>query len=176
MTRLIGVLDSPCRPRFCPAAAGWLLPVSPCCSAMAAARSRGSYRARRTILANDLRALCREAVHGGNARPHAPCRRHVRAPSIPSATRARLARAGVLIGLVHGRCCYFGGGQSRAVLAWRAGEIRRHQHPGYFLIKLAVWVLAGLILCQAIIDIARRAGAPVPHAAWCASARRPRSC
>ena len=31
-------------------------------------------------------------------------------------------------------------------------------NPGYFLIKFAVWVLAGLILCQAIIDIARPRG------------------
>ena len=33
-------------------------------------------------------------------------------------------------------------------------------NPGYFIIKLALWLLAGLILAQAIIDIARpRAGA-----------------
>ena len=27
-------------------------------------------------------------------------------------------------------------------------------NPGYFLIKLALWVLAGLVLAQAIVDIA----------------------
>ena len=28
-------------------------------------------------------------------------------------------------------------------------------NPGYFLIKLALWLLAGLVLAQAVIDIAR---------------------
>jgi TRAP-type mannitol/chloroaromatic compound transport system permease small subunit len=34
-------------------------------------------------------------------------------------------------------------------------------NPGYFIIKLALWVLAGLVLAQALLDIAR----PRPEAA-----------
>ena len=34
-------------------------------------------------------------------------------------------------------------------------------NPGYFIIKLALWLLAGLVLAQAVLDIAReRAGTP----------------
>ena len=35
-------------------------------------------------------------------------------------------------------------------------------NPGYFIIKLAVWVLAGLVLAQAVLDIARPRPEPAP--------------
>jgi len=35
-------------------------------------------------------------------------------------------------------------------------------NPGYFIIKLALWVLAGLVLAQAVLDIARPRPEPQP--------------
>jgi TRAP-type mannitol/chloroaromatic compound transport system permease small subunit len=74
-------------------------------------------------------------------------------------TRARLARAGALIGLVPWALFVIFGGANLVLSSLRVLErFADTSNPGYFLIKFAVWVLAGLILCQAIIDIARPRG------------------
>jgi TRAP-type mannitol/chloroaromatic compound transport system permease small subunit len=74
-------------------------------------------------------------------------------------TRARLAQAGALIGLVPWALFVIFGGANLVLSSLRVLErFADTSNPGYFLIKFAVWVLAGLILCQAIIDIARPRG------------------
>jgi TRAP-type mannitol/chloroaromatic compound transport system permease small subunit len=75
------------------------------------------------------------------------------------AMRARLTRAGALIGLVPWALFVIFGGATLVLSSLRVFErFADTSNPGYFLIKFAVWVLAGLILCQAIIDIARPRG------------------
>ena len=74
-------------------------------------------------------------------------------------TRARLARAGALLGLVPWALFVIFGGASLVLSSLGVLEkFADTSNPGYFIIKLAVWVLAGLILLQAIIDIARPRG------------------
>jgi TRAP-type mannitol/chloroaromatic compound transport system permease small subunit len=74
-------------------------------------------------------------------------------------TRARLARAGALIGLAPWALFVIFGGANLVLSSLRVFErFADTSNPGYFFIKFAVWVLAGLILCQAIIDIARPRG------------------
>jgi TRAP-type mannitol/chloroaromatic compound transport system permease small subunit len=71
-------------------------------------------------------------------------------------TRARLAWAGALIGLVPWALFVVFGGANLVLSSLAVLEkFADTSNPGYFLIKFAVWVLAGLILLQAIIDIAR---------------------
>jgi TRAP-type mannitol/chloroaromatic compound transport system permease small subunit len=74
-------------------------------------------------------------------------------------TRARLAWFGALIGLVPWALFVIFGGANLVLSSLRVFErFADTSNPGYFLIKFAVWVLAGLILCQAIIDVARPRG------------------
>jgi TRAP-type mannitol/chloroaromatic compound transport system permease small subunit len=77
-------------------------------------------------------------------------------------TRERLARFGALFGLVPWAIYVIVGGSALVVLSLKALEAFPDTYnPGYFFIKLAIWLLAGLILLQAVIDIARpRAGSP----------------
>jgi TRAP-type mannitol/chloroaromatic compound transport system permease small subunit len=80
----------------------------------------------------------------------------------PVRTRALLARLGALLGLVPWALFVIIGGANLVISSVRALEAFADTYnPGYFIIKLALWLLAGLILAQALIDIARpRAGAP----------------
>jgi len=74
-------------------------------------------------------------------------------------TRARLAWMGALIGLVPWALFVIFGGANLVVSSLQVLErYADTSNPGYFLIKFAVWVLAGLILLQAIIDIVRPRG------------------
>jgi TRAP-type mannitol/chloroaromatic compound transport system permease small subunit len=74
-------------------------------------------------------------------------------------TRARLALLGALIGLVPWALFVIFGGATLVLSSLQVFErFADTSNPGYFVIKFAVWVLAGLILCQAIIDIARPRG------------------
>src|SRR5436190_1179638 len=74
-------------------------------------------------------------------------------------TRARLAFLGALLGLVPWALFVIFGGANLIVSSLQVFEkFADTSNPGYFLIKFAVWVLAGLILSQAIIDIARPRG------------------
>jgi TRAP-type C4-dicarboxylate transport system permease small subunit len=76
-------------------------------------------------------------------------------------TRALLARLGALLSLVPWALFVIIGGAHLVLPSLRLLEAFPDTfNPGYFIIKLALWVLAGLILAQAIIDIVRpRAGA-----------------
>src|SRR4051794_40901298 len=74
-------------------------------------------------------------------------------------TRVRLARAGALLGLVPWALFVILGGANLVLSSVSVLEkFADTSNPGYFLIKFSVWVLAGLILCQAIVDIARPRG------------------
>jgi len=75
-------------------------------------------------------------------------------------TRLLLSRLIALLGLLPWSLYVIFGGASLVISSVRALEAFADTYnPGYFIIKLALWVLAGLVLAQAIIDIARpRAG------------------
>jgi len=74
-------------------------------------------------------------------------------------TRALLVRLGVLFGLVPWALFVIIGGAHLVVPSLRMLEgFPDTLNPGYFFIKLALWLLAGLILAQAIIDFARPRG------------------
>ena len=75
--------------------------------------------------------------------------------------RALLARLGALVGLVPWALFVIIGGANLVISSVRSLEAFADTYnPGYFIIKLALWLLGGLVLLQAIVDIARpRAGA-----------------
>jgi TRAP-type mannitol/chloroaromatic compound transport system permease small subunit len=77
-------------------------------------------------------------------------------------TRALLARFGTLVSLVPWALFVIIGGANLVISSVRSLEAFADTYnPGYFIIKLALWLLAGLILAQATVDIARpRVGAP----------------
>jgi TRAP-type mannitol/chloroaromatic compound transport system permease small subunit len=71
-------------------------------------------------------------------------------------TRARLVRLGVLFGLVPWALFVIIGGAHLVIPSVRALEgFPDTLNPGYFFVKLALWLLAGLVLMQAVIDFAR---------------------
>ncbi len=76
-------------------------------------------------------------------------------------TRTLLARLGTFVCLVPWALFVIIGGASLVVPSLRLLEAFPDTYnPGYFIIKLALWVLAGLVLAQAIIDTVRpRTGA-----------------
>ncbi|MGB9369210.1 MAG: TRAP transporter small permease subunit [Xanthobacteraceae bacterium] len=76
-------------------------------------------------------------------------------------TRAFLTRFGALLALLPWSLFVIIGGANLVMWSVRSLEAFPDTYnPGYFIIKLALWLLAGLILLQAIIDIVRpRAGA-----------------
>ena len=76
-------------------------------------------------------------------------------------TRRLLTRLGALYALAPWALYVVVGGANLVSQSLRTLEaFPDTNNPGYFLIKLALWLLAGLVLAQAVIDIARpRAGA-----------------
>ena len=75
-------------------------------------------------------------------------------------TRAWIARLGVLIGLMPWALFVAIAGAKIVIPSLLAREAFADTYnPGYFIIKLALWVLAGLILLQSIVDICRPRGA-----------------
>src|SRR5581483_873256 len=73
--------------------------------------------------------------------------------------RAWLWRLGVLIGLVPWALFVVIAGAKLVIPSLLAREAFADTYnPGYFIIKLALWVLAGLILLQSIVDIFRPRG------------------
>jgi TRAP-type mannitol/chloroaromatic compound transport system permease small subunit len=69
-------------------------------------------------------------------------------------TRAWIARLGALVALVPWALFVLIGGAKIVIPSLRSLEaFPDTTNPGYFIIKLALWLLAGLILTQAIIDI-----------------------
>lgn len=78
------------------------------------------------------------------------------ARSYSEAARAAIARLGALVCLVPWALFVLIAGAKLVVPSVTMREAFPDTYnPGYFLIKLALWVLAGLVLAQAIIDIAR---------------------
>jgi TRAP-type mannitol/chloroaromatic compound transport system permease small subunit len=74
----------------------------------------------------------------------------------PQGTRLWIGRLGVLAGLMPWALFVTIAGAKIVVPALIAREAFADTYnPGYFIIKLAVWVLAGLILLQGVIDILR---------------------
>jgi TRAP-type mannitol/chloroaromatic compound transport system permease small subunit len=72
------------------------------------------------------------------------------------ALRAWLVRGGAALGLVPWALLVLIAGKN---LVWSSlvslEAFPDTYNPGYFIIKLALWVLAGLVLAQAVLDIAR---------------------
>jgi len=78
------------------------------------------------------------------------------ARSYSDATRVVIGRIGTLVCLIPWSLFVLIAGAKLVVPSVRGLEAFPDTYnPGYFLIKLALWVLAGLVLLQAIIDIAR---------------------
>jgi len=74
-------------------------------------------------------------------------------------TRSWLWRLGVLAGLVPWALFVAIAGAKLVIPSVIAREAFADTYnPGYFIIKLALWVLAGLILLQSIVDIFRPRG------------------
>ena len=79
------------------------------------------------------------------------------------ALRAWLVRCGAGLGLVPWALLVLIAGKN---LVWSSlvslEAFPDTYNPGYFIIKLALWVLAGLVLAQAVLDIARPRPEPQP--------------
>jgi TRAP-type mannitol/chloroaromatic compound transport system permease small subunit len=74
----------------------------------------------------------------------------------PERTRILLARLGALLGLVPWALFIVIGGAHLVIPSVAMREaFPDTSNPGYFFIKLALWLLAGLVLAQAVIDIVR---------------------
>ena len=70
--------------------------------------------------------------------------------------RATLVRCGAAIGLVPWALLVLIAGKNLVLSSLLALEAFPDTYnPGYFIIKLALWVLAGLVLAQAVLDMAR---------------------
>src|SRR5881394_2734064 len=80
----------------------------------------------------------------------------------PERTRILLAQLGALLGLLPWALFIIFGGAGLVIASLRSFEAFADTYnPGYFFIKLALWLLAGLVLAQAIVDIVRpRPGSP----------------
>jgi TRAP-type mannitol/chloroaromatic compound transport system permease small subunit len=77
----------------------------------------------------------------------------------PERARILLARLGALLGLLPWALFIVIGGAHLVIPSVMMREaFPDTANPGYFFIKLALWVLAGLILAQATIDAARARG------------------
>jgi TRAP-type mannitol/chloroaromatic compound transport system permease small subunit len=76
--------------------------------------------------------------------------------------RATLMRCGAAFGLVPWALLVLIAGKNMVLASlWSLEAFPDTYNPGYFIIKVALWVLAGLVLAQAMLDIAR----PRPEAA-----------
>jgi TRAP-type mannitol/chloroaromatic compound transport system permease small subunit len=72
------------------------------------------------------------------------------------ALRALLVRCGAALGLVPWALLVLIAGKNLVLNSLLALEgFPDTYNPGYFVIKAALWVLAGLVLAQAVLDIAR---------------------
>ena len=74
----------------------------------------------------------------------------------PERMRILLARLGALLALAPWALFVIFGGANLVILSVKSLEAFADTYnPGYFFIKLALWLLAGLVLAQAIIDVVR---------------------
>ena len=70
--------------------------------------------------------------------------------------RALIGRAGALLGLAPWALFLLYASRDSVWMSVRQLErFPETFNPGYFLVKLALWVLAGLLLLQAIVDVVR---------------------
>jgi len=75
--------------------------------------------------------------------------------------RDAIARLGILFGLMPWALFVVIGGAKLVIPSLRTLEtFPDTNNPGYFIIKLALWLLAGLILLQGAIDLTRPRGSP----------------
>jgi len=78
----------------------------------------------------------------------------------PERVREALWRLGVLVGLMPWALFVAVAGAKLVIPSLLAREAFADTYnPGYFIIKLALWVIAGLILLQGIVDVLRPRGA-----------------
>jgi TRAP-type mannitol/chloroaromatic compound transport system permease small subunit len=78
-------------------------------------------------------------------------------------TRAIIARLGVLLGVLPWALFVIIAGRSIVLSSLRGLEAFPDTvNPGYFLIKLAVWLLAGLMLAQGMVDLFKAASEDRP--------------
>jgi TRAP-type mannitol/chloroaromatic compound transport system permease small subunit len=74
----------------------------------------------------------------------------------PPRWRALIARAGALLGLAPWALFLLYASRNSVWMSVRQMESFPDTfNPGYFLVKLALWVLAGLLLLQAVVDVVR---------------------
>jgi len=81
----------------------------------------------------------------------------------PPLWRDRLARAGALFGLIPWSIVVLV--TSRKIVLDSVAELERFPdsfNPGYFIIKLALWLLALLVLIEGVIELLRPRRAPKP--------------
>ena len=77
----------------------------------------------------------------------------------PARAREWLWRLGVLLGLMPWALFVAIAGAKLVIPSVLAREAFADTYnPGYFIIKFSLWVIAGLILLQGIVDLARRPG------------------
>jgi len=89
-------------------------------------------------------------------RAHAHLAADAVARRYPERTHILIARAGALLGLLPWALFVVIGGAHLVIPSVTLREaFPDTANPGYFFIKLALWLLAGLVLAQAVIDIAR---------------------
>jgi len=90
---------------------------------------------------------------------HEP-RRHHRSHRHSARTRRRLNQAGAAVGLLPWALFVLIAGKSAVVASIAHLEsFQDSGNPGYFLVKLALWVMAAAILGQSLVDIFRPRGA-----------------
>src|ERR1700760_278644 len=71
-------------------------------------------------------------------------------------TRAWLARAGAAFGLLPWAAFVIFASRSSVVSSLRIHEnFPDSGNPGYFLVKLALWLMASAVICQSLVDIFR---------------------
>ncbi len=74
----------------------------------------------------------------------------------PPRWRALIARAGALLGLAPWALFLLYASRNSVWMSVRQMESFPDTfNPGYFLVKLALWILAGLLLLQAVVDVVR---------------------
>ncbi|HUI94355.1 MAG TPA: TRAP transporter small permease subunit [Xanthobacteraceae bacterium] len=89
-------------------------------------------------------------------RAHSHLATDVVARGYSARTRAIIARTMALIGALPWALFVLIAGRSIVISSLLAREaFADTTNPGYFLVKLALWVLAGLMLAQALVDLCR---------------------
>ena len=103
-----------------------------------------------------LSAFCGAGASTAAPRPHTYVAGDAIARHYSEKTRTRIARLGALLGLVPWALFVLIAGAKLVLPSLQALEsFADTNNPGYFIVKLALWLLAGLMLMQAVVDILR---------------------